>query len=186
MMQGYIRVESKLGEGSTFTVELPATVTTVTTDVVAPPAPAAVRQERPETTPEVLELNPNADTILVIDDDAAVRDLMTRFLGKLGFYAVAADNGEAGLRLARELRPRIITLDVMMPGLNGWDVLAELKDDPELASIPVIMVTIIDNESLGLDRGASNYLVKPIDRDRLALALEKYRTRPVELGAASN
>ena len=186
MMQGYIRVESKLGEGSTFTVELPATVTTVTTDVVAPPAPAAVRQERPETTPEVLELNPNADTILVIDDDAAVRDLMTRFLGKLGFYAVAAANGEAGLRLARELRPRIITLDVMMPGLNGWDVLAELKDDPELASIPVIMVTIIDNESLGLDRGASNYLVKPIDRDRLALALEKYRTRPVELGAASN
>src|SRR5437773_2530421 len=186
MMQGYIRVESKLGEGSTFTVELPATVTTVTTDVVAPPAPAAVRQERPETTPEVLELNPNADTILVIDDDAAVRDLMTRFLGKLGFYAVAAANGEAGLRLARELRPRIITLDVMMPGLNGWDVLAELKDDPELASIPVIMVTIIDNESLGLDRGACNYLVKPIDRDRLALALEKYRTRPVELGAASN
>src|SRR5881296_2088705 len=119
MMQGYIRVESKLGEGSTFTVELPATVTTVTTDVVAPPTPAAVRQERPETTPEVLELHPNADTILVIDDDAAVRDLMTRFLGKLGFYPVAAENGEAGLRLARELRPDIITLDVVMPGLNG-------------------------------------------------------------------
>ncbi len=186
MMQGYIRVESKLGEGSTFTVELPATVTAVTADVTPPPAPAPVRQERAETTAEVLEMNPNADTILVIDDDAAVRDLMTRFLGKLGFHAVAAENGEAGLRLARELRPRIITLDVVMPGLNGWDVLAELKNNPELASIPVIMVTIIDNEALGLDRGASNYLVKPIDRDRLALALDKYRTRPVELGAASN
>ncbi len=186
MMQGRITVDSKLGEGSTFTVELPATVTAVSTEASTPATQPANLQEVQETAPEGPEPNPKADTILVIDDDAAVRDLMTRFLGKLGFNVVAAENGEIGLRLAREVRPRIITLDVIMPGLNGWDVLAELKEEPELASIPVIMVTIVDNQSLGLDRGASNYLVKPIDRDRLALALEKYRTRPVELGASLN
>jgi CheY-like chemotaxis protein len=71
-----------------------------------------------------------------------------------------------------------------MPGLDGWDVLHQLKEDPDLSSIPVIMVTIVDNEAAGLERGASNYLVKPIDRDRLALALEKHRT--VQVGPAAN
>jgi len=132
----------------------------------APPAEKAVKRT-------------DEDTILVIDDDAAVRDLMSRFLGKLGFHVVAAASGEEGLRVARELRPRIITLDVIMPGLNGWDVLGQLQSEPDLATIPVIMITIVDNEALCLERGASNYLVKPIDRDRLAVALEKYRTRPV-------
>jgi DNA-binding response OmpR family regulator len=97
---------------------------------------------------------------------------------KLGFQAIVAVSGEEGLRLARDLRPQIITLDVVMPGINGWDVLSQLKADPELATIPVIMVTIVDNEVLGMDRGASSYIVKPIDRERLASALEKYRTRP--------
>jgi signal transduction histidine kinase/CheY-like chemotaxis protein len=186
MMQGRIDVDSKIGEGSTFTVTLPATVIVGSAEAAPPPAQPAPPQEPQEIVVEAPKNNAKADTILVIDDDAAVRDLMTRFLGKLGFNAVAAGSGETGLRLAREIRPRIITLDVVMPGLNGWDVLSELKDDPELASIPVIMVTIVDNESLGLDRGASDYLVKPIDRDRLAVALEQYRTRPVELGASSN
>jgi DNA-binding response OmpR family regulator len=104
---------------------------------------------------------------------------MTRFLGKMGFHAVSAASGEEGLRLAQRIQPSIITLDVIMPGLNGWDVLRQLKAEPKLASIPVIMVTIVDNETMGLEKGASNYLVKPIDRDRLALALKKYRTRPV-------
>ena len=186
MMQGSIDVDSKIGEGSTFTVTLPATVIIGSAETAPPPAQPVAPQEPRETAAEPPRSQATADTILVIDDDAAVRDLMTRFLGKLGFNAVAAESGEAGLRLAREIRPRIITLDVVMPGLNGWDVLGELKDDPELASIPVIMVTIVDNESLGLDRGASDYLVKPIDRDRLAVALDQYRTRPVELGASSN
>jgi DNA-binding response OmpR family regulator len=119
-----------------------------------------------------------AETILVIDDDAAVRDLMSRYLSKLGFNAVLAASGEEGLRLAKEVRPRIITLDVVMPGLNGWRVLSQLKSEPELADIPVIMATIVDNEVMGFDLGASNYMVKPIDRERLALVLEKYRGRP--------
>jgi CheY-like chemotaxis protein len=103
---------------------------------------------------------------------------MTRFLGKMGYLAVPAPSGPEGLRLARELRPSIITLDVVMPDMSGWDVLEQLKADPELSAIPVIMVTIVDHEALGLARGAANYLMKPIDRDRLAVALDKHCVRP--------
>jgi CheY-like chemotaxis protein len=116
-----------------------------------------------------------ADTILVIDDDPAVRDLMSRFLTRLGFRAVAAAGGEEGLRLAREVSPLVITLDVIMPERDGWDVLRKLKNDPQLAQIPVIMVTVVDNQAMGFDLGASNYLIKPVDRDRLALLIEKHR-----------
>ncbi len=172
MMHGHVRVKSQLGEGSTFTVELPAVVT-------AEPTQPMRQQPALELPVETPARRPDEDTILVIDDDATVRDLMTRFLGKLGFHVVSAASGQEGLHMARELRPRIITLDVIMPGMNGWDVLGQLQAEADLASIPVIMITIVDNEALCLERGASNYLVKPIDRDRLAVALEKYRTRPV-------
>jgi signal transduction histidine kinase/CheY-like chemotaxis protein len=172
MMRGNIRVQSQIGEGSVFTVELPATVTMEQSEQPRAQAPA-------KTVGEVAEPVVYADTVLVIDDDASQRDLMTRFLGKLGFRAVAAASGEEGLQKAREIRPSVITLDVIMPGLNGWDVLDRLKSNTELESIPVIMVTTVDNQAVGLDKGAANYLVKPIDRDRLALALQKYRTRTV-------
>jgi len=113
--------------------------------------------------------------VIVIDDDPAVRDLMSRFLTKSGFRAVAAADGEEGLRLAREVNPLVITLDVIMPEYDGWDVLRKLKSDPSLAQIPVIMVTVVDNQAMGLDLGASNYLIKPVDRDRLAVLIEKHR-----------
>jgi signal transduction histidine kinase/ActR/RegA family two-component response regulator len=173
MMRGYIHVESQIGEGSTFTVKLPAVVTSDAGPAQRPQI-AQLAAAQPSARPA------GAEKILVIDDDPSVRDLMTRFVGKMGFDAVLAANGEEGLRLAREIRPQVITLDVVMPGLDGWDVLHRLKEDPDLSSIPVIMVTIVDNEALGLERGASNYLVKPIDRDRLALALEKHRTVHVD------
>jgi CheY-like chemotaxis protein len=166
MMNGHIRVESRLGEGSTFIVELPAEVAGDPHE--AHPAQVDSRtKKKPQTRPET-------DTILVIDDDAAVRDLMARFVGKMGLQAVCAETGEEGIRLARELRPRVITLDVILPGLNGWDVLEKLKADPELASIPVIVITIVDNEAICMQKGAADYLVKPIDRDHLALTLQKY------------
>jgi DNA-binding response OmpR family regulator len=121
------------------------------------------------------EVKTGGDTILVIDDDMAVRDLMSRSLTKLGFRVVAAAGGEEGLRLAKQLRPLVITLDVIMPDWDGWTVLNKLKADAELAEIPVIMVTIVDNEAMGLDLGASSYLVKPVDRERLVTLIEKHR-----------
>lgn len=168
IMKGYIRVESQPEYGSTFTVDLPAHLSNEPTEA----AQVHGTSDAPTALPEA---DADPDTILVIDDDPAVRDLMWRFLRKLGFHVVAAANGEEGLRLARQVHPRVITLDVIMPGLDGWSVLNELKADCELADIPVIMITIVDNEFIGFDLGASNYLIKPIDRDRLAHLLEKYR-----------
>ncbi len=116
-----------------------------------------------------------AGTVLVIDDEATVRDLMERFLDKEGFRVVTAAGGQEGLRLAKELRPDAITLDVMMPAMDGWAVLSALKSDPDLTDIPVIMLTMLDARNLGYALGASDYLTKPIDRDRLTAVLKKYR-----------
>ena len=115
-------------------------------------------------------------TLLVIDDDPEARALMQRFLGKEGFRIVEAADGPTGLRLARELRPDVITLDVLMPGMDGWEVLGALKDDPGLAEIPVILATIVDEEHLGFALGASEYLTKPIDRERLIAVLDRYKS----------
>ena len=167
LMKGRIGVESELGRGATFTAELPAHVKVETGD--------GLRQDESTTVLAAPPAKTDQDTILVIDDDAAVRDLMTRFLSKLDLNVVAARSGEEGLRLAAKLRPLIITLDVVMPGQDGWSVLNQLKADPELSEIPVIMVTIVDNEAMGINLGASNYLVKPVHRERLADLIEKYR-----------
>ena len=170
MMRGDIHVTSRSGEGSVFTLELPAHAGQESFD--SPPAPPV------EEPPAQGIVAGEAATVLVVDDDSTVRDLMTRLLEKLGYRVVVAAAGEEAMQLARETRPNVITLDVVMPHLSGWDVLERLKADPELASIPVIMVTIADQEALGLARGASNYLVKPIDRDRLAEPLDTCRIKP--------
>ena len=115
-----------------------------------------------------------AARICFVDDDEAARDLIGRFLGGEGYRVLTATDGEEGLRLAREQRPDLITLDVMMPHVDGWSVLQQLKDDPELAAIPVILLTMTDERNLGFALGASEYLTKPIDRDQLAEVLRKY------------
>ncbi|HEX7024467.1 MAG TPA: response regulator, partial [Gemmatimonadales bacterium] len=92
-----------------------------------------------------------------------------------GFRVLEGATGEAGLAMARAERPDVITLDVLMPGLDGWGVLAALKDDPDLAAIPVVMLSITDDRHLGFALGASEYLTKPIERAQLTAVLGRYR-----------
>jgi CheY-like chemotaxis protein len=113
-------------------------------------------------------------TVLVIDDDPSAVDLIRRLLNRDGFSVAVATNGDDGLRLARELRPVAITLDVIMPGTDGWSVLSELKADPALCEIPVVMVSMLDDDRLGHALGAAGYLTKPVDRGRLRDLLERY------------
>jgi signal transduction histidine kinase/CheY-like chemotaxis protein len=167
MMGGSIAVQSEAGKGTAFTVRLPADVQDRRTDTTA------VGTNQPAAAPD--RATPAPMTALVIDDDPVVRDLMQSFLGKEGYRVLAAANGEEGLRLARELHPSAITLDVIMPGLDGWSVLSQLKSDPELAETPVILLTITDNKNMGYALGASDYLTKPIERDRLLATLRKHR-----------
>jgi len=168
LMKGRINVESEPEKGASFTVQLPA-------QGVIETAESAPSEGASDASAAFSETKTNLDTILVIDDDPSVRDLMSRFLTKLDFHVVAAANGEEGFRLAKQIRPLLITLDVVMPECDGWTVLNRLKSDSELAEIPVIMVTVVDNEARGLDLGASNYLIKPVERDRLAVLVEKHR-----------
>jgi len=168
LMKGQINVESEPGQGAIFTVQLPTQVVIESTESTQSESAGKVPAASSET-------KTGLETILVIDDDPSVRDLMSRFLTKLNFHVVAAANGEEGIRLAKQVHPLLITLDVVMPDCDGWTVLNRLKSDSELAEIPVIMVTVVDNEAMGLELGASNYLIKPVDRDRLAVLVEKHR-----------
>ena len=169
MMGGDLSVASDAGKGSTFTVTLPLQVS-------KPEVEAAKTAETPAAkSPTTLA---RLTTVLVIDDDPVVRDLLLRSLSRDGFRVETAADGPMGLELARKLRPAVITLDVMMPGMDGWAVLSRLKADPELADIPVVMLTIVDDKNMGFALGVSDYLMKPVDRDRLVAVLKKYRRTP--------
>ena len=176
MMSGDVTVQSVPGEGSVFTIKLPATVieaVAVEPDVLiedrrlSPPVPDLIATDG--------EVVPAPRTcVLVIDDDPLQRDLMQRYLRKEGFTVCAASGGAQGLRLARQLVPAAITLDVMMPDIDGWSVLSELKSDAALSEIPVIMLTMVDDPDRGFTLGASEYVTKPVNRRRLSQILKKY------------
>jgi PAS domain S-box-containing protein len=174
MMGGQIAVKSELGQGTTFTIRLPAQVVKPEPTIV-PSAPNTESLVREEMWPSPADAN---RTVLVIDDDPTTRDLMQRFLSKEGFQVITAADGDTGLHIAQQLHPLAITLDVMMPGMDGWSVLTTLKADPDLADIPVIMLTIVSDKNMGYALGASDYLLKPIRRERLVTILEKYRCPP--------
>lgn len=169
MLGGSIKVESEFGKGSQFTVRLPAhlMVQKPISDDKDKAVDSSIRKPSVST---------ESGVVLVIDDDDVVRSLLHAYLTKIGYQVAMADNGPEGLKLAKKLRPNAITLDVMMPGMDGWEVLAELKADPDLAHIPVIVLTMMEDKDIGYSLGAAEYLTKPISRDQLTKVLGKYRS----------
>ena len=166
MMGGDISVVSEIGVGSTFSIVLPAQVDAL----------EAAKASAPSVDKKIDTAPPGEHSILVIDDDADSRDLLRRTLEGDGHTVVCASDGEEGLELARTLHPSLITLDVMMPGLDGWAVLRQLKTDPDLSEIPVMMVSIESQKDLGFTLGAVEHLTKPVDRELLIRLVRKCAT----------
>ncbi|KQP80424.1 response regulator [Methylobacterium sp. Leaf117] len=168
MLGGRIEVESEEGSGTTFTLVVPA--------VYVPASPqAAVAHDH-----GALHLTHEARPIpgghvLIIDDDASTRDLLARFLQKDGFTVATARDGREGIERARELKPRVILLDVTMPRMDGWSVLRTLRADPELGTTPIIMVTVLDEQNLAFSLGATDYLQKPIEWTQLKSAMDRFK-----------
>ncbi|MBL4665828.1 MAG: response regulator [Sneathiella sp.] len=165
MLNGDVAVVSEPGKGSIFTLRLPLTA-------------AIEGAVEPEDVPvseagDGQMLAANAKTILVVDDDAVARDLLRRHLNRAGYRVEAATNGEEAIQMARDIKPDAITLDILMPQMDGWAVLAAFKDDPELKNIPITMLSVIDDRSIGFSLGASDYLTKPIDREKLVAVLAR-------------
>jgi signal transduction histidine kinase/CheY-like chemotaxis protein len=161
-MDGDVTVTSEAGKGSTFIVRVPAGAAPAADG----PDLATDIEEQPQTI---------GDCVLVIDDDGTARELIANHLREEGFSVVTANGGREGLRRAEEVRPIAITLDVLMPDLDGWTVLAALRGNPELADIPVVMATVTDQQRKGMALGAAGYLTKPIDRDQLIALLRPFQ-----------
>ncbi len=155
LLKGKIRVESEYGVGSRFTFSLPLQL---------PPAKPVITA-----IPKATEVtNP---LVITVEDDPKTQEMLRIYLEKNGYRVIQAYTGTEAINLAREHKPSAITLDIIMPSRDGWDILKELKSTPETASIPVIIVSVVDNRELGLSMGAIAYLMKPIDPDELIRVL---------------
>jgi signal transduction histidine kinase/CheY-like chemotaxis protein len=171
LLGGTVTATSEPDVGSEFCVRLPASVPEVSENAEAP------ARATPAGASEVAEGKPGGPTVLVIDDDPEARDLLLRHLSKDGCRVVTTASAREGLDLARELHPDLITLDVQMPDMDGWQALSELKADPQLGRIPVILVTILEDRNLGYALGAAEYVTKPVSRERIREILRRYGSR---------
>jgi CheY-like chemotaxis protein len=175
IMSGDVTVHSVAGEGSVFTIKLPAIVPDPSlSDVVVDDRGRASAALNPGGTDDTDSHPAPGTCVLVVDDDPVQRELMQRYLGKEGFTVRTASGGVEGLRLARQLLPAAITLDVMMPDMDGWTVLEALKADRALRDVPVIMLTMVDDPERGFALGASDYATKPVNRVRLSQIVRKH------------
>jgi len=169
MLGGSLRLESTPGAGSIFTVALPAEPAplpgmeseSISLDAVDP------RSQRLAHALGDAEKRGNIGRILVIDDDPTFRDSMERYFQNEGFRVISASSGQEGLLLASQLQPELITLDILMPGRNGWSILLALKKNPKLQSIPVLMISSAGDKHIGLRMGADDYLSKPVNWEQL-------------------
>ena len=162
LMGGDVVVNSELGKGTTFTATFLADF------IGASESFKNLNKETGSLIENVISLeNSSGKTILIIDDDPTVSELMKRQLSKEGYQVIIAPNGKDGIRLARELKPDAITLDILMPEMDGWSVLRTLKADPEVSNIPVIMASILDEKNKGFSLGAADFLSKPIQKEYL-------------------
>jgi signal transduction histidine kinase/DNA-binding response OmpR family regulator len=170
MMGGEVTVASEYGVGSTFTLKLPQ----ITRQVASK---SEEFDESTATASSVL-INPlHTKTVLVIDDNHHDRKFLHRYLSNEGYNVVMAVNGKQGLQMAKEIVPDMITLDVMMPEMDGWETLVALKNDPFLVNIPVVMSSIIEDRHLAQTLGAVDYLAKPVDKERLLKVVDKHIAR---------
>lgn len=190
MMAGTIAVSSKPGEGTEFTLAFPLNITTMDVgdtmnlnDLTQKPVPPLVLADNSSKTIEDINPSPSqssiksdyeesSDLILVIDDDAIARDLIQRFLERHGYRVETASSGEEGFKKAKELRPKLITLDLIMPEMDGWEVLAKLNK--EVKDIPVIIISIMAQREKALKEGAADFLSKPIDWNNFLDSLKRY------------
>jgi PAS domain S-box-containing protein len=171
---GRVSVESKLGKGSTFTLHLP----------IQPPMPRAAAPVTPAPTAEIDLTRP---LVLVVDDNPEAAEILVHHLDTGGFRTALARNGLEALKMARDLNPAAITLDILLPEIDGWEVLNRLKADETTRNIPVVVVSVVDNAALGSALGAFDYFVKPVDGQALLSRLGEYtfttkvKTEPVRV-----
>ncbi len=160
LMGGTMSLQTEVGVGSTFGFTVPMQGTSVSV------GPGLDDDQDP--------------VVVVIDDDRASLDLMSAYLAGHGVRVVRARDGKEGLDAVRRLRPVATVLDILLPGIDGWEVLETLRADPETQALPVIIVSIVDERSRGLAAGAADYLVKPVGRDELLAALRRIQVLPIQ------